>query len=207
MLLLISRRRRMFKLTSMLTKVVAVFLILIMVACESNYYPKPHAYIRIDLPEKSYQSFDSNYPYSFQYPVYATILPNTVQNADPFWIDINFPQFQGKLHISYKTIDNNLAEYLEDSRTLVMKHIPKSSGIENTMYENPERKVYGLTYNISGVNAASPYQFYLTDSTNHFLRGALYFNVVPNNDSLAPVIEFLKEDINYLIETFEWKDL
>ncbi len=196
----------MLKLTSTIRKLLAVFLILAMVACESDYYPKPRGYIRIDLPEKSYQTFDTAYPYSFDYPVYANVKPNALNNADPFWLDINFPQFEGKLHISYKTIDNNLAEYIEDSRTLVMKHIPKSSGIVNTMYENPERKVYGLTYSISGVNAASSYQFYLTDSTHHFVRGALYFNVVPNNDSLAPVIEFLKEDINYLIESFEWKD-
>ncbi len=196
----------MFKITFSIKKIVIIFLSLMMVACESNYYPKPRGYVRIDLPEKSYQTFDSTYPYSFSYPAYAVVEPNTLKNTDPFWIDIDFPQFKGKLHISYKTIDNNLADYIEDSRTLVMKHIPKSSGIENTMYENPERKVFGLTYNISGVNAASPYQFYLTDSTHHFLRGALYFSVVPNNDSLAPVIEFLKEDINYLIETFEWKE-
>ena len=88
---------------------------------------------------------------------------------------------------------------------MVMKHIPKASSIENKIYENPEKRIYGLTYTIAGVDAASPYQFYLTDSTKHFIRGALYFNTIPNNDSLAPVIEFLKEDINHLIETFEWK--
>jgi gliding motility-associated lipoprotein GldD len=181
-------------------------LIVLLFSCENNYYPKPRGYIRIDLPEKAYQTFDTNYPYTFSYPLYATIEPNTLQGADPYWIDINFRKFKGKLHISYKTINNNLAEYIEDSRTMVMKHIPKSSGIENTMFENSDRRVYGLAYRISGVNAASPFQFYLTDSTHHFVRGALYFNVVPNNDSLSPVIEFLKADIQYLIETFAWKE-
>lgn len=181
-------------------------LLLLLISCEGEYYPKPQGYLRIDLPEKSYQTFDADYPYTFSYPVYASVVPNLKQSTNPYWIDINFPQFKGKLHISYKPINNNLTAYLEDTRTLVMKHIPKSSGIEKKMFENPEQGVYGLTYSISGVNAASPYQFYLTDSTRHFLRGALYFNVVPNNDSLAPVIEFLKEDINYMIESFSWKD-
>lgn len=195
----------MIKSMVFISRFLIIGLFFLLVSCESNYYPKPKGYIRIDLPEKSYQTFDSDYPYTFAYPVYANVEPNTVQADNPYWIDINFPKFKGKLHISYKPINNNLAAYLEDTRTMVMKHIPKSNGIENKLFENPERNVYGLTYNISGVNAASPYQFYLTDSTTHFLRGALYFNVVPNNDSLAPVIEFLKEDINYLIETFEWK--
>jgi gliding motility-associated lipoprotein GldD len=184
----------------------SVFLLVVfLVSCESNYYPKPLGYFRIDFPEKAYQHFDTNYPYAFEYPVYAKILPNTERNAEAYWIDISFPQFKGKLHISYKAIHNNLPEYLEDTRKMVMKHIPKANGIENTMYANPEHRVYGLTYTINGANAASPYQFYLTDSTNHFLRGALYFSTVPNNDSLAPVIEFLKEDINYMIESFRWK--
>lgn len=88
---------------------------------------------------------------------------------------------------------------------MVMKHIPKASSIENKQYENHQSQVYGLTYSILGVAAASPFQFYLTDSVDHFVRGALYFSTVPNNDSLAPVINFLKEDINHMIETFEWK--
>ena len=119
--------------------------------------------------------------------------------------NIEFPDFKGKIHISYKKIDNNLTAYLEDSRTMAMKHIPKASSIENKQYEDPVKNVYGLTYDISGTEAASPFQFYLTDSTNHFVRGALYFNTIPNNDSLAPVIDFIKQDIQHLIETFEWR--
>jgi gliding motility-associated lipoprotein GldD len=127
-------------------------------------------------------------------------------HAEPYWINLDFPMFSGTFHLSFKKINNNLNDYIEDSRTLVMKHIPKASAIENRLFENSFAHVYGLTYTISGVDAASPYQLYLTDSTRHFVRGALYFNTVPNNDSLAPVIEFLKEDINHLIETFEWRE-
>ena len=188
---------------SVLTFTILCFIVL--AACKNDYYPKPKGYFRIDLPEKEYIKFDSSFPYSFEYPVYAKVLPENHPQAEKYWINIIYPQFNGTLYLSYKSIDTNLNKYLEDTRTMVMKHIPKASSIENQQYQNDISKVYGLTYTISGVAAASPYQFYLTDSTDHFVRGALYFNTVPNNDSLAPVIAFLKEDIQHMIETFEWK--
>jgi gliding motility-associated lipoprotein GldD len=183
----------------------AALLLIVAASCNNEYYPKPRGYFRIDLPAKSYIQFDSAVPYTFEVPVYARVIPDTDPHAEAYWINVTFPQFKGTLHLSYKKINGNLAKYLEDTRTMVMKHIPKASSIDNKAYANPEKNVYGLTYTILGVAAASPYQFYLTDSTRHFVRGALYFNTVPNNDSLAPVIDFLKEDINHLIETFEWK--
>ena len=185
--------------------ILIVLSLFIIAGCNNDYYPKPKGYFRIDLPDKEYVKFDSAYPYSFEYPVYAKVLPDKNAQAEKYWINISYPQFHGTLYLSYKSIDKNLNKYLEDTRTMVMKHIPKASSIENQLYENKLSGVYGLTYTISGVAAASPYQFYLTDSTNHFVRGALYFSTVPNNDSLAPVITFLKDDINHMIETFEWK--
>ncbi len=185
--------------------ILIVLSLFIIAGCNNDYYPKPKGYFRIDLPDKEYIKFDSVYPYSFEYPVYAKVLPDKNAQAEKYWINISYPQFHGTLYLSYKSIDKNLNKYLEDTRTMVMKHIPKASSIENQLYENKLSGVYGLTYTISGVAAASPYQFYLTDSTNHFVRGALYFSTVPNNDSLAPVITFLKDDINHMIETFEWK--
>jgi len=182
-----------------------VLFLLVISACKNEYYPKPKGYFRIDMPEKTYIKFDSGFPYSFEYPVYAKILPDKNSQAELYWINISYPQFNGTLYLSYKSIDGNLIKYLEDTRTMVMKHIPKASSIENQPYENDISNVYGLAYSIQGVAAASPYQFYLTDSTNHFVRCALYFGSVPNNDSLAPVIEFLKDDIIHMIETFEWK--
>lgn len=182
-----------------------VLFLVIITGCNNDYYPKPKGYFRIDLPEKTYVKFDSTYPYLFEYPVYAKVLPDNQAQAEEYWININYSQFHGTVYMSYKRIDGNLNKYLEDTRTMVMKHIPKASSIENKQYQNDDSKVYGLTYSILGVAAASPFQFYLTDSVNHFVRGALYFSTVPNNDSLAPVINFIEEDINHMIETFEWK--
>ena len=187
----------------------ALFLvgIIIIVACGSDYFPKPRAYFRLDLPEKKYHHLDSIYPFTFDYPVYSSISQDKNSPNEPYWINLNFDKFKGVLHLSYKNVDGNLVKYMEDSRTMAFKHIPKASAIDNRLIINKESKVFGLIYEISGSGAASPYQFFVTDSLNHFLRGALYFNMVPNNDSLAPVIDFLKEDIEHLIHSFEWKNI
>jgi len=185
----------------------ALLLSVVLFSCSGDYYPKPMGHFRIDLPERAYIRFDSTYPYSFDYPVYADIIPAAGGPGDKYWLNIDFKRFRGKIHLSYKDVAGNLNGYIEDSRTMAMKHIPKASGIQTQTFTNPDKKVYGLSYRIEGVEAASPYQFYLTDRTRHFVRGALYFNVVPNNDSLAPVIDFLEADIRHMIESFEWKEV
>ncbi|MEZ5084320.1 MAG: gliding motility lipoprotein GldD [Bacteroidales bacterium] len=182
------------------------FILFATISCNTDYYPKPRGFFRIDLPEKEYRPFDTNFPYTFEYPKYAVFEQNTTNPNEPYWINLAFPQFKGKLHLSYKKINGNFDDYVEDTRTMVMKHIPKANAIETKLFEDQLSKVYGMTYTIDGVGTASPYQFYVSDSVNHFLRGALYFNVVPNNDSLEPVINFLKEDINHLIESLKWND-
>ncbi len=176
-----------------------------LIACGTDYFPKPRAYFRIDLPEKKYRHLDSIYPFTFDYPVYSTISQDKNSPNEQNWININFKEFKGSLHLSYKAVNANLVTYMEDSRTMAFKHIPKASAIDNRLIINEKSRVFGLIYEISGSGAASPYQFFVTDSVSHFLRGALYFNIIPNNDSLAPVIDFLKQDIEHLIQTIEWK--
>jgi gliding motility-associated lipoprotein GldD len=180
-------------------------LLLSLLCCKRHYTPKPAGYLRIDFPEKIYQIYNSSCPFTFEYPLYGKIIADTSRIAEPCWINIEFPSFGGKIHISYKPVSNNVNVYIEDSRTLAYKHTVKADAISETLYTNDEKKVYGLLYQIKG-DAASSVQFYLTDSTRHFLRGSLYFNVQPNADSLAPVIDFFMEDIMHLVETLEWKD-
>lgn len=173
--------------------------------CREDYAPKPRGYFRIDFPEKEYARFDTTYPYSFEYPVYAKVVPDTRASSEPYWVNIDFPQYQGRIHISYKPVNNNLSGFLEDARTFVVKHIPKADAIDDSLVYRPEDRVFGLIYYIEGSQAASPCQFFVTDSSAHFLRGALYFNITPNNDSLAPVIDFISEDIRHMLKTFKWK--
>ena len=181
------------------------FTLMGLVSCNEDYTPKPRGYIRIDLPVKQYEAIETDCPYSFEVATYANFIPDLRVQSDPCWFNIEYPQFKATLHFSYKPIDGNLKDYLEDSRTLTNKHISKSSGIEEALILKDDTRVFGMLYTISGGRAASPLQFHLTDSTDHFLRGALYFKVSPNNDSLAPVIDFLKEDVFHLIETLNWE--
>jgi len=182
-------------------------LVLALSGCNSDFTPKPRGYYRIDIPEKAYRSFDTTFPYTFEYPVYASIQRDSSLMAEPYWINIVYKPFNAQLHFSYKVIKGNLKQYLEDSRTLVNKHIPKANAIQQREYLDAPNKIYGLVFDIKGSDAASTYQFYLTDSVSRFVRGALYFNLVPNNDSLQPVIDFLKQDIQHMIATFRWKQV
>lgn len=183
-----------------------VFLVVFsLLSCEQHYSPKPRGYFRIDLPKKNYRTFDTSFPYRFDYPVYAEISNDPHAPHEKYWININYLPFKATLHLSYKKVDGNLSDYLEDAHKMVIKHIPKADAIYDSLVVDRERNMFGLIYELEGSGAASPYQFFLTDSVSHFLRGALYFNTVPNNDSLEPVIDFLTEDIEYFINTLEWK--
>lgn len=167
--------------------------------------PKPRGYFRLHFPEKNYVTYDSICPFKFERPTYSSMGKDENAGAQPCWLNLNFPTFNGTLHLSYKPVHNNVQQFLKDTYTLASKHQIKASGIEEKLVIRDSSKVYGLIYEIEG-NAASALQFYLTDSTKHFIRGALYFNEVPNVDSIAPVLEFIKEDIYHMITTFEWKN-
>lgn len=185
----------------------AVLLIsLVALSCgDRNPQPKPRGYFRIDLPDKQYVTLDTLRFYSFEYPTYATITPDFYSPDEKDWINVEFPAFKGTIHISYKEVDGNLSRYVEDAYRMIVKHIGKATGIRDSVVVNKDKNVYGLVYFIDGEGVASPLQFYLTDSTNHFMRGSLYFNIYPNNDSLQPVIDFITDDVRHLINTFEWK--
>ncbi len=184
---------------------IAILLLLLLFSCgEDTFTPKPKGYFRISLPEKSYKNLDQDCPFNFQIPNYSEVKPNKNNPNKPCWFDIVFTNLNASVYMSYKAVDNNINEYLEDSRTLAFKHTVKANDIEQNIINNPEKKVYGLIYSIEG-DAASAYQFHLTDSSNHFIRGSLYFNNIPNQDSIQPVLDFVKEDIAKMIETFEWK--
>jgi len=174
-------------------------------SCKKEHTPKPRGYFRISFPAKSYKSIEMPLPYTFQIPTYS-VPGNDLLNPDQHdWITIEVPANHAQIHLSYKQINHNLGTYIEESRTLAYKHSAMASSIEERLFINPGKKVYGTIYTIRG-NAASPMQFYLTDSLQHFLRGSLYIKEIPNIDSLQPVIAFLNQDILRLIETTEWKD-
>ncbi|MFI5151431.1 MAG: gliding motility lipoprotein GldD [Bacteroidia bacterium] len=184
-----------------------VLLLMSLSSCggDSEFSPKPKGYFRIDLPEKSYRLYDKECPFTFEYPKYGYIEEDKERLAEPCWLNYRFPRFGATLHLSYKALSGNADNYIKDSWDLAQKHIAKASAMDNMEIGNKMDRVFGLVFNIEG-NAASPLQFYLTDSIHHFIRGALYFNAVPNKDSIAPVFAFIREDIQHMITTFRWKD-
>lgn len=188
----------------LLSTLIVFTLILLLWCCKGNYTPKPYGYMRFDLPDKHYRMLDSSLPYKFEYPVYAQITkPDNSQTAEPYWINIVFPAYKATIYISYKTINNNLPELLEDTYQLVYKHTVKADAINEMFLDNSAKNVYGILYQLGG-NTATAVQFYVTDSVKNFIRGSLYFYTEPNKDSLAPLINYFKQDIQHLMETTEW---
>jgi gliding motility-associated lipoprotein GldD len=172
----------------------------------NDYAPKPRAYFRLEFPKKEYQTFDKNTFYSFEFPKYAKMYLDSADGNRPNWYNLTYPQFNARLHISFYQI-NGFSDFnglVEDSRKLAFKHTVKATGIDEGRIAYPKNNVYGVFYTIDG-NTASSSQFFLTDSTKNFLRGALYFNEKPQADSIQPVIDFIKTDIDRMIKTMKWK--
>ncbi len=177
----------------------------------ADYAPKPRGYFRIELPKKQYRLYSAQYPFTFLYPAYAKMevdsapSRNTLKQVE-YKLNMQFPQFNGTLHLTYQPITGKkeFNMLIEDAYKLAFKHTVKATNIDETRIISPDRKVYGLLYNIDG-NTASSVQFYLTDSTRHYLRGALYFNEAPRLDSIQPVLNFVKKDVDVMIKTLRWK--
>jgi gliding motility-associated lipoprotein GldD len=184
-------------------------IVIVLFSCNSPYVPKPTGYFKIDFPEKKYQLFDQEgYPYTFEYPTYARIVKDSTFFGDatenPWWINVEFPQFSSRIYLSYKIIGKyKLDSLLNDAFNLTNKHSIKASYIDDSVM-TISSNVHGEFFKVEG-DVATASQFFLTDSTRNFLRGALYFDATPNEDSLRPVNEFLVADMKHLINTFRWK--
>lgn len=178
---------------------------------EPSFTPKPRAYPKVEYPEKKYISFDEEYcSFTFQYPQYTKIQRDnkSFEESPTYscWFDLYYPGFDSRIYFTYYPIGGakNFEELKSDAFEMADWHNKKANYIEEYLIERAEDKVFGFAFNIDGP-AASPFQFYLTDSTEHFLRGSIYFNTKTQTDSLAPVIDFVKKDAIKIIETLEWK--
>jgi len=181
-------------------KIFLVFIsIILLTSCKDDLLPKPKGYLNLTYPANSYQNLELTRPYSFEVSKF-TIIKDERKN----WLKIQYPKLKASVNITYRPIQNNLKELLTDSEKLVYKHAVKAEQIIPRDFENDEYRVFGSLHEISG-NAASQIQFHLTDSTHHFIKGALYFYTKPNYDSILPAVEYIKKDIIRLIETLEWK--
>jgi len=198
-------------------------------SCNSPYVSKKRGYYNIELPPRSYQKFDNpDFPYSFEYPVYAQIVKDSTffdtNPENPYWINIDFPQFHSRIFLSYKVVGgkslykikqadgsykdslgiNMFDKMVNDAFTLTNKNNVVSNSINDSLIQTPNG-VTGVFFKVGG-NAATSKQFFLSDTTRNFIRGALYFDVTPNADSLKPVQDFLQADMDHMINTFRWKN-
>ena len=200
-----------------------------MAACNSTYTSKKKGYFHISLPQHSYVSFDTTgFPYSFEYPVYANIIKDSTyfdsSPENPYWINIDFPNLNARIFLSYKQIGgkamykikqadgsyrdsvgiNQFDRMVNDAFNLTNKNQAVTTSIKDSLFLT-RNGITGVFFKVGG-NAATAKQFFLSDTSTHFLRGALYFDATPNADSLKPVQDFLQADIDHLLNSFRWKN-
>jgi gliding motility-associated lipoprotein GldD len=184
----------------------ACLLSLLITGCEKSYLPKPIGYNRLILPDHAYKSLPDTLPYTFEYSTHAKLLRDSSAIHEKFWIEIYYPELKSNVHITYKRINHNkklLEEFLKDAYTLTAKHQIKAYAIDEAISKTPSGKT-AVIAELEG-EVPSQFQFTITDSTENFIRGALYFDTKVQNDSLAPAIAYMKIDMMHLINTLEWK--
>lgn len=179
--------------------------LLLFTACSSDYTPKPTGHLAIQLPEPEYSTNDAYPQFGFDLSALAELAKVEQDSMEGEWFNIVYPSLNAQIYCSYLHVPKErLAEMEEDVRSFVVMHSQRAEKIEEYTYDNPERGVYGSLYKLKG-RVPSPTQFVLTDSVNSFLRGALYFEEAVDPDSIAPILDYLNNDIEILIESFRWK--
>jgi gliding motility-associated lipoprotein GldD len=167
--------------------------------------PKPRGYFRISLPNAEYRSYESECPMKMEVSTAAQVeVFRDRLSEDSCWFNIYYPKYNARIHCTYMSVKNRLPQLIDDAYGFAAKHEMKASALRRTLVSDTVRNVHGIVYDIEG-DAASNAQFFLTDSTDHFLRGALYFFNPPNPDSIAPVLEFVRSDIMHVAQTLEWR--
>lgn len=210
-------------------RLIALLLLITTMSCNSVYTSKKRGYFHIELPEHAYQSFNrEGFPYAFEYPVYANIVQDTTYfdttPENDYWVNIDFPQYDARIFLSYKIVGgkapykvkgpdgqykdsmgiNEFDRMVNDAFNLTNKNEVVATSIRDSVFRT-SNGVSGVAFRVGG-NAATARQFFVTDTTKHFLRGALYFASTPNADSIKPVVDFLQKDIEHLMNTFRWKN-
>ena len=180
--------------------VVLVFLALVLFSsCKKEVLPKPQSYLRLDYPMANYMHFENQCPFAFDMNSKAVI-----KGEKDCGFTITYPKMKATIYLTYKPVNNNLNKLLRDAQKLTFEHVIKADDILEQPYLNSDKKVYGMFYQVDG-NAATNSQFYLTDSTRHFITGSVYFYAKPNFDSIMPAASYIKNDMQHLMETLSWK--
>lgn len=179
--------------------VLGVLSLVLFSACKDEVLPKPSGYLRLDYPVAEYVHFENQCPFAFEMNSKAII-----KGEKDCGFTITYPKMKATIYLTYKPVNNNVNKLLRDAQKLTFEHVIKADDILEQPYLNEQTKVYGMFYQVNG-NAATNSQFYVTDSTKHFLTGSVYFYAKPNYDSIMPAASYIKNDMQRLMETLEWK--
>jgi gliding motility-associated lipoprotein GldD len=187
----------------MLKRQVAIFLFLMVLlavcSCKDSVLPKPSSYLRLDYPEAKYVNFENQCPFTFEMNSEVVI-----KGEKDCGFTISYPKMKATIYLTYKPVNNNIANLLKDAQKLTFEHVIKADDILEQPYLNPTKKVYGMFYQVNG-NAATNSQFYVTDSIKHFVTGSVYFYAKPNFDSIMPAASYVRNDMQRMMETLKWK--
>jgi gliding motility-associated lipoprotein GldD len=189
-----------------MNKVLLLFTIVLCISCGSDPAPKPKAFLRLDYPKPQYKEVKTNLPFTFEKNSITNSIGKikTSANQKTLGVEITYPSIKGTIYLTYKKIQSsNLQSHIVDAQNITQSHAIKANAITAQPFANFEHQVYGMLYEVDG-SAASQSQFYVTDSINHFLTGALYFYIKPNYDSILPAAHYIKNDIQHIMETLKW---
>lgn len=193
-------------------KAILFIFLVILSSCDQDKIPlpKPRIYPKVIYPQKNIQKLEiSSCPFEFERPAYFKYKADDKRLLEEkefeCWFDLHCEELNSNIHLSYIPISKTspFDKLVYDAFNLVNKHNIKASSREEIKFSYENKKVHGLIFKIDGP-VASPIQFFVTDSTKHFLRGSLYFNDIVNRDSIAPVYTFLEEDIMLLLKSINW---
>ena len=182
----------------MIYRIILLILTIGLISCGDESVPKPKGQLTLEYPNATYSTLKTNCPFTFEVTEFAAVKEKNCS------YEIHYPKMKATIYLTHKAVSNNINDLLRDAQKLTYEHVIKADDIVEQPYINNDKKVYGMFYQVGG-NAATNAQFYVTDSTKHFMTGSVYFYAKPNFDSILPAADYLKDDMRRIMETIKWK--
>lgn len=191
-----------------------LFLCFFVSSCSNspNPRPLPRMYPRVVFPERNEVVFSKDIcNMTFKYPDYFNYVQDTSffdsRPIHPCWFDMNALSLNASIHFSYYPISDRSAydKLINDVYKMVGEHNIMATFRSEKPIMNEKENAFGLAFEIEG-EVASPLQFFLTDSTRNFVRASLYFNAKVDPDSTKIIYDYIKQDIDLMIRSWEWNE-
>lgn len=176
-----------------------IFLALIVFSCNNNVnLPKQKAYFAPEFEIPTYKKISLDCNYTFNINFQASI--NNIKNCN---YEIYYKNLNAKIFINQIVLSNSIETVLNTFNQKINENSRLSDQIIQSNYVNIDKKIYSKLYSFVG-NSPSNIQFYVTNQTDKFLTGSLFFETEPNYDSLFPYIDYIRNDIKKMVDSFRW---